>query len=91
MLWTGYANDITQRKALEAALKSSEQRFRQLVEQANDIIYTLDADGMLTYISPNWPRILGARGERGARAAYELRSASGGLRGVPSLYRKTCL
>nr|WP_289072959.1 sensor domain-containing diguanylate cyclase [uncultured Halomonas sp.] len=59
VLWTGYANDITQRKALEAALKSSEQRFRQLVEQANDIIYTLDADGMLTYISPNWPRILG--------------------------------
>ncbi|XQU08911.1 diguanylate cyclase [Halomonas sp. LY9] len=59
IVWTGYANDITQRKALESALKSSEQRFRQLVEQANDIIYTLSADGTLTYISPNWPRILG--------------------------------
>ena len=59
VLWTGYANDITQRKALETALKSSEQRFRQLVEQANDIIYTLSAEGTLTYVSPNWPRILG--------------------------------
>ncbi|MFP3342277.1 diguanylate cyclase [Halomonas sp. SIMBA_159] len=59
IVWTGYANDITQRKALESALKSSEQRFRQLVEQANDIIYTLSADGTMTYISPNWPRILG--------------------------------
>ncbi len=59
LLWTGYANDITQRKALEAALRSSEQRFRQLVEQANDIIYTLSAEGTLTYVSPNWPRILG--------------------------------
>lgn len=59
VLWTGYANDITQRKALESALKSSEQRFRQLVEQANDIIYTLSADGTMTYISPNWQRILG--------------------------------
>ncbi|XUO87289.1 diguanylate cyclase [Halomonas sp. KM072] len=59
LLWTGYANDITQRKALEAALRSSEQRFRQLVEQANDIIYTLNAEGTLTYVSPNWPRILG--------------------------------
>lgn len=27
LLWTGYATDITQRKALEAALRSSEQRF----------------------------------------------------------------
>lgn len=63
VIWTGYANDITQRKVLEAALKASEQRFRQLVEQANDIIYTLNAAGDLTYVSPNWPRILGHRVE----------------------------
>ncbi|WP_301584859.1 sensor domain-containing diguanylate cyclase [Halomonas alkaliantarctica] len=63
VVWTGYANDITQRKSLETALTSSEQRFRQLVEQANDIIYTLNAAGELTYVSPNWPRILGHRVE----------------------------
>ncbi len=38
---------------------ASEQRFRQLVEQANDIIYTLNAEGTLTYVSPNWPCIQG--------------------------------
>lgn len=30
ILWTGYVNDITERKALEASLKDSEARYRQL-------------------------------------------------------------
>ncbi len=59
ILWTGYANDITEQVNLEEALRSSEARFRTLVENANDIIYTLDRDGSLTYVSPNWQDLLG--------------------------------
>ncbi len=52
-------NDITSRKTAERALADSERRFRNLVEHANDIIYMLSPDGIMTYISPNWKDILG--------------------------------
>ncbi len=52
-------NDITDRKAVEESLRHSEQRFRSLVENANDIIYILTPDGTMTYISPNWTDVLG--------------------------------
>ena len=52
-------NDITDRKASEELLQHSEQRFRGLVENANDIIYLLTPDGVLTYVSPNWTDALG--------------------------------
>jgi len=59
ILWTGYVNDITEKKRTEEALSLSEAKFRMFVENANDVIYTLDPTGQLTYISPNWTEILG--------------------------------
>lgn len=51
---------------LESSLKSriseldrSRERFRSIVENANDIIYTLHDDGRFCYVSPNWTDILG--------------------------------
>ena len=41
-----------ERKRIEIALKESEERFKQLVESANDIIYKLDANGYVTYVNP---------------------------------------
>jgi PAS domain S-box-containing protein len=51
--------DITDRKAAEAALRASEQRFRSLIENAADITTILDARGAIIYESPNMDRVLG--------------------------------
>lgn len=56
--WTGYANNVTNRKLLESSLKEKEERFKLIVENANDIIFTLDLQGHFTYISPNWKTLL---------------------------------
>ena len=37
----------------------SESRYRMLVENSCDIIYSLDMDGYLDYVSPAWKKILG--------------------------------
>jgi PAS domain S-box-containing protein len=41
-------HDITERKRAEEELRASEDRYRDLFENANDIIYTVDLDGNLT-------------------------------------------
>ncbi len=51
--------DITQQKVAEDALRDSEEKFRTLVESANDIIYTVSPQGEFTFVSPNWQNILG--------------------------------
>ena len=42
-------------------ITESEKRFRSLSESAPDIIYTIDLDGIFTYVNPAWERILGHR------------------------------
>lgn len=59
IVWTGYSMDITARRHAEEQLRASEEKFRTLVESANDIIYTLDNSGRIDYVSPNWTEILG--------------------------------
>jgi PAS domain S-box-containing protein len=55
----GFVLDITERKLAEGALKHSEQRYRALVEKANDIVATLDLEGRLTSLNPAVEAILG--------------------------------
>jgi len=55
--------DITERKRAESAKHSAETRYREIYENATDIIYTHDLDFNLTAINPagektlGWPRV----------------------------------
>ena len=55
----GFVLDVTERKIAEQALAHSEERYRALVDTANDIVATLDLEGCFTSINPAVQRILG--------------------------------
>jgi len=48
----GMARDITERKKAEEELRRNEEKYRELTEEINDAIYTVDQDGNVTYVSP---------------------------------------
>jgi PAS domain S-box-containing protein len=54
-----FAEDITEAKKTENARRESEERFRQVAENAGEWIWEVDANGMFTFCSPAVEAILG--------------------------------
>jgi PAS domain S-box-containing protein len=48
----GVSADISERKRADEALEASEKAYRNLVERISDVIYAVDAEGVITYVSP---------------------------------------
>jgi two-component system, cell cycle sensor histidine kinase and response regulator CckA len=55
--------EITQREQAERQLAESEEKYRQFVETASDIIYQTDSEGFFTLVNPIGLRIVGYSGE----------------------------
>ncbi len=51
--------EIQSRERAEVALRESEERYRSIVENANDLIATISFDNKYLYVSPNTPRATG--------------------------------
>ncbi len=51
--------DMTEVKEVEEALKESEEKFRFIAENANDVIWLLDKTGKMLYVSPSVEKLSG--------------------------------
>ncbi len=70
--------DITDRKRAEQALKESEDRYRQLVELAQEGIWAIDKDGYTTFVNPRIAEMLGYTvAEMSGRHLFSFTDAAG--------------
>ncbi|WP_341733190.1 PAS domain S-box protein [Microcoleus sp. EPA2] len=51
--------DITETKATELALRTSEEKFRSIIENLNDLVYVINPDSTFSYLSPNFQEVMG--------------------------------
>lgn len=58
-IMVGTNQDITERKLVETKIHDSEEAFKNLVENINDIIFEINNEGIITYTSPSAKKISG--------------------------------
>ncbi|MEI8048918.1 MAG: PAS domain S-box protein, partial [Bacteroidota bacterium] len=52
-------HDITERKTSEEKLRRSEEKYRNLVESINDVVYEISSTGIINYVSRSSIHVLG--------------------------------
>lgn len=60
----GVSRDVTQAKRDREALRESEERYRDLVDNANDMIHSVDAEGKFLFTNNAWRKTLGYTDEQ---------------------------
>ncbi|UCD56393.1 MAG: PAS domain S-box protein [Candidatus Hydrogenedentota bacterium] len=93
-------NDITEKRALESQVAETEEYLRSLIDNANDMIYTLDSEGYITFLNRMGQEITGYKfdpGDKGHYSEYVTKKDltknathfSEALKGKPQRYEST--
>ncbi|MGD8736059.1 MAG: PAS domain S-box protein [Anaerolineae bacterium] len=62
--------EVAERKRTEAVLIRQEEQYRYLVENINDVIFSVGPDGLLTYVGPAVHDLLGFRPEEAVNRPF---------------------
>lgn len=57
------AQDITEKREMELALKDSEEKFRLITEHSSDLIKVINKCGNISYVSPSYRNLMGTKYE----------------------------
>src|SRR5699024_1092659 len=56
---SGFIQDITERKRIEAAIAESEAKYRSVVDHIREVVFQADGEGCWTFLNPAWEEITG--------------------------------